>query len=37
MTFEQRYEGSSESHVIFRKNNNNNNNNSSNLKTLDDV
>lgn len=31
ITFEQRYEGSGESHVIFRKKNNDNNNNSKNL------
>jgi FkbM family methyltransferase len=30
ITFEQRYEGSGESHVIFRKKNNDNNNNSKN-------
>ena len=32
ITFEQRYDGSGESHVIFRKKNSNNNNN--NLKNL---
>jgi FkbM family methyltransferase len=31
ITFEQRYEGSGESHVIFHKKNNDNNNNSKNL------
>ena len=31
ITFEQRYEGSGESHVIFRKKNNDDNNNSKNL------
>jgi FkbM family methyltransferase len=31
ITFEQRYDGSGESHVIFRKKNNNNNNNKKNL------